>query len=88
MFKKILTLQECVVLPYQHIMEHDLMSTNVLFFEGHTRKPDKSVLVHELENHFDKSDLTFTKTSKLETTLLIDFMSLVCRMPISKVGFP
>ena len=69
-----------------HIMNYDLMSTNVHFFEGHTRKPDKSVLVHELEKHFDKSDLTFTKTSKLETILLIDFMSLVRRMPISNMS--
>ena len=69
-----------------HIMEHDLMSTNTLFCEGTTRKPDKSVLVHELEKHFDKSDLTFTKTSKLETTLLIDFMSMVRRMPISEMS--
>ena len=69
-----------------YIMEHDLMSTNVLFCEETTRKPEKSVLVHELEKHFDKNDLTFMKTSKLETTLLIDFMSMIRRMPLSEMS--
>ena len=62
-----------------HILEHDLIDEDI------TSKPQKYLLVQELKKQFEATDLSFTKTSNLGTTL-IDFMSMVRRMPISEMS--
>ena len=67
------------------VTEHDLLSTNILFNGDCTSKPDdKSVLVGELEKHFESRELNFENKSDLQTVLLIDSMSMIQRMLLSE----
>ena len=66
------------------ILQHDLLATNVLFSDDITSKPEKHMLVKELENLFDANELSFTKASHIETPLAVDFMSMVRRLKISR----
>ena len=69
------------------VMEHDLLSTNILFDGDYTSKPDnKSVLVRELEKHFESRELNFENKSDLQTVLLVDFMSIIPRMSLSELA--
>ena len=68
-------------------MEHDLLSKNILFDGDYTSKPDgKSVLVWELEKHFESRELNFENKSDLQTVLLVDFMSMIRRMSLSQLA--
>ena len=66
-------------------MEHDLLSTNILFDGDYNSKPDKSALVRELEKHFESQELNFENKSDLQTKLLVDFMSMIRRMLLSEL---
>ena len=69
------------------VMEHELLSTNILFDGDYTSKPDnKSVLVRELEKHFESRELNFENKSDLQTVLLVDFMSIIPRMLLSELA--
>ena len=69
------------------VMKHDLLSTNILFDGDYTSKPDdKSVLVRELEKHFESRELNFENKSDLQTVLLVDFMSMIRRISLSKLA--
>ena len=69
------------------VTEHDLLSTNILFNGDYTSKPDdKSVLVGELEKHFESRELNFENKSDLQTALLVDFMSMIQRMLLSELA--
>ena len=69
------------------VMEHDLLSTNILFDGDYTSKPDdKSVLVRELKKHFESQELNFENMSDLQTVLLINFMLMVWQMLLSKLA--
>ena len=68
------------------VMEHDLLSTNILFDGDYTSKPEKSALVRELEKHFESRELNFENKSDLQTVLLVDFMSMIRRMSLSKLA--
>ena len=69
------------------VMEHDLLSTNILFDGDYTSKPDeKSVLVRELEEHFESRELNFENKSNLQTVLLVDIMSMIRRMLESELA--
>ena len=68
------------------VMEHDLLSTNILFDGDYTSKPDKSALVRELEKHFESRELNFENKSDLQTVLLVDFMSMIRRMLLSELA--
>ena len=48
------------------VIRHDLLSTKILFNGNYTSKPnDKSVLVPELEKHFESLELNFENNSDL-----------------------
>ena len=69
------------------IMEHDLLSTNILLDGDYASKPeDKSVLVRELEKHFESQELNFENKSDVQTVLLVDFMSMTRRMSLSELA--
>ena len=68
------------------ILQHDLLATNVLFSDDITSKPEKHMLVNELEKLFDANELSFTKASHLETALAVDFMSMVRRMKFTEMS--
>lgn len=67
------------------ILEPDLLRYNPLFDEDDTRKPDKHVLTKELEKYIS-DEHHFTKSSDLQTTLVVDFMSLLRRLPLGKMN--
>ena len=70
------------------VMEHDLLSTNILFDGDYTSKPDdKSVLVQELEKHFESRELNFENKSDLQTVLHVDFRSMIQRMSLSELAY-
>ena len=69
------------------VMEHDLLSTNILFDGDYTSKPDdKSVLARELEKHFESQELNFENMSDLQTVLLVNFMLMVWQMLLSELA--
>ena len=69
------------------VMEHDLLSTNILFDGDYASKlEDKSVLVRELEKHFESQELNFENKTDLQTVLLVDFMSMTRRMSLSELA--
>ena len=69
------------------VTEHDLLSTNILFNGDCTSKPDdKSVLVGELEKHFESRELNFENKSDLQTVLHVDFRSMIQRMSLSELA--
>ena len=69
------------------VMEHDLLTTNILFDGDYTSKPDdKSVFVQELEKHFEKRELNFDNKSDLQIALLINFMTMALRMSLSELA--
>ena len=69
------------------VMEHDLLTTNILFDGDYTSKPDdKSVLVQELEKHFEKRELNFDNKSDLQIALLVNFMTMALRMSLSELA--
>ena len=65
---------------FSHILKHDLIDEDI------TSKPHKYLLGQELEKQFEATDLSFTKTSNLGTTLTVDFMSMIRRMLISEMS--
>ena len=68
-------------------MEHDLLSTNILFDGGYTSKPDnKQSLFESWKKHFESRKLNFENKSGLQTVLLVDFMSMIRRMSLSKLA--
>ena len=69
------------------VMEHDLLTTNILFDGDYTSKPDdKSVFVQELEKHFEKRELNFDNKSDLQIALLVNFMTMALRMSLSELA--
>ena len=68
-------------------MEQDLLTTNILFDGDYTSKPDdKSVLVQELEKHFEKRELNFDNKSDLQIALLVNFITMILRMSLSELA--
>ena len=68
------------------ILKYDLLRENPLFEGEFPKKPDKFLLVSELEKTLTGIGVTFNKTSELETVMIIDFMYVIRRMPITKVA--
>ena len=69
------------------VMEHDLLTTNILFDGDYTSKPDdKSVFVQELEKHFEKRELNFDNKSDLQIALLVNFITMILRMSLSELA--
>ena len=69
----------------KEILSFDHLTSNLLFEEDLTAKQNKSDLVKQLEKQLTASDTTFTAESKLRTAIVVDFMSLIRRYPVSKL---
>ena len=55
-------------------------------FEGtFTAKPEKHLLITELEKHLLSTEYNFAKTSESKTSLVIDFMSLMRRIRLTNL---
>ena len=52
----------------------DNLDESTLFDEDLTSKPNKSVLVKELEGKLQSSDYNFNNQSDLSTAIMLDFM--------------
>ena len=60
------------------ILQFDLVPS-ALFEGDFTAKPEKQLLITELEKHLLSTEYNFAKTSESKTSLVIDFMSLMRR---------
>ena len=69
----------------KEILSFDHLTSNLLFEEDLTAKPNKSDLVKQLEKQLTASDTSFTAESKLRTAIVVDFMSLIWQYPVSKL---
>ena len=67
------------------IVHHDIFNFNPLFEGDDTYKPDKHILTKELEKLVLEKPI-FVKSVELHTALVIDFMSLLRRLPIGKMN--
>ena len=68
------------------ILQHDLLTKNVLLDGDFTVKPAKHVMTDELEAHLNKEeDFTFKKESELSAGVFIAFMFVVRRVPLKKM---
>ena len=67
------------------ILHHGLFNFNPLFEGNDTYKPDKHILTKELEKLVLEKPI-FVKSVELHTTLVVDFMSLLRRLPIGKMN--
>ena len=64
------------------ILQFDLVPSAL--FEGNfTAKPEKHLLITELEKHLLSAEYNFAKTSQSKTSLVIDFMSLMRRIRLN-----
>ena len=61
----------------EDLFAHDFVSSSPLFDGNIPRKPDKSMIVSELETNPIPSDYQFCKDSSLTTHITVDFMSKV-----------
>ena len=69
----------------KEILSFDHLTSNLFFEEDLTAKRNKSDLVKQLEKQLAASDTSFTAESKLRTAIIVDFMSLIRRYPVSKL---
>ena len=66
------------------ILQFDLVPSAL--FEGNfTAKPEKHLLITELEKHLLSTEYNFAKTSESKTSLVIDFMSLMRRIRLTNL---
>ena len=66
------------------ILQFDLVPSTL--FEGDfTAKPEKHLLITELEKHLLSTEYNFAKTSESKTSLVIDFMSLMRRISLASL---
>ena len=66
------------------ILEYGLLKENPLFEGDFPKKPDKSVLVTELEKNLIDIEYSFSRTSELDTVLIV-VMSIIRRITISSI---
>ena len=64
------------------ILQFDLVPS-ALFEGDFTAKPEKQLLITELEKHLLSTEYNFAKTSESKTSLVIDFMSLMRRIRLT-----
>ena len=66
------------------ILQFDLVPS-ALFEGDFTAKPEKQLLITELEKHLLSTEYNFAKTSESKTSLVIDFMSLMRRIRLTNL---
>ena len=82
--QKIFEIEKSRGIPITEILEHDPLGKSPLFENQFTAKPDKHILIKELENAIVPNDYCFSKSSILPAALVIDFMSVVRKLSVSK----
>ena len=71
----------------KEILKYNLTTENCLFDGDYTAKTkQKHVLVHELEKLINHNAPQFHKYSSKPTALLVDFMSVIWRVPLKNVS--
>ena len=67
------------------LLIYDHLEENVLFEKDELRKPNKSILIQTLEaSYLEHSEYNFKKDSKLNTAIIVDFMSVIRKIPLQK----
>ena len=66
------------------ILQFDLVPS-ALFEGDFTAKPEKQLLITELEKHLLSTEYNFAKTSESKTSLVIDFMPLMRRITLTNL---
>ena len=66
------------------ILQFDLVPS-ALFEGDFTAKPEKQLLITELEKHLLSTEYNFAKISESKTSLVIDFMSLMRRIRLTNL---
>ena len=61
----------------KNILTFDLGCSSFLFDGNLTFKPEKHLLVTEIEKYLMEDDYDFSKSSQLKTAMIVDFMSNV-----------
>ena len=74
----------CRGFTVDEIPQHNLLSYSSLFDDDDTTKPDKYIITKELKKCLTE-EAAFTKYLDLHTTLVVDFMSLLRRLPLGKM---
>ena len=59
------------------LLKHDLVEESPLFDENDMTKPQKHIMIQELEKQLEKDDYAFDKQSNTPTVVIVDFMSVV-----------
>ena len=68
------------------ILKHDLLTKNVLLDGYFTVKPEKHVVIEELEALLNKEeDFTFKKEPEISAGVFVAFMSIVRCVPLKKI---
>ena len=70
----------------KEILTFDLLEDSFLFDEGRTYTPNKSQLTKCLEAFLEPDDFCFSMTKTAKTSVIIDFMSLIRKIPIRKLN--
>ena len=70
----------------KEILAFDLVEDSLLFDDERTSKPDKSQLTKCLEAFLEANDFCFSKTKTAKTSIIIDFMSLVRKIPMKRLN--
>ena len=67
------------------IIRNDHLTNNVLFEKELTAKPNKSVLIKQLEKRLSDTDFSFSTESHLRAVTIVNFLSIIRRYLISKL---
>ena len=70
----------------KEILAFDLVEDSLLFDDERTSKPDKSQLTKCLEAFLEANDFCFSKTKTAKASVIIDFMSLVRKIPMKRLN--
>ena len=73
------------MIPMTELLKFDMGIQNSLFDGEFTAKPDKFLLVSELEKSLVGTTYEFKKDNFRPTALIVDFMSLIRKMNLSKM---
>ena len=66
------------------LLKHDLVEESPLFHGDDMTKPQKHIMIQELEKQLEKDDYAFDKQSNTPTVVIVDFMSVVRKVPFAK----
>ena len=68
------------ILTFEHCCGESLLFNSEIM-----TKPDKSSLVKELEKFLEPSDYHFDRNNNVSTCIVIEFMSMIRKIPLAKM---